>query len=170
MKLITDLKDKRLVNADSEAMNVLRDSLRAALEREAGLLRVAREIQKFSDHIVAERDAALSRAEEAERKLYAAREVLYWAADSNTVVTGPRTLETFKTWRMKPQYHDQLTEKIAALSSSSPCRHESALAELRGRISVEGMAKVIYGALRTRGSELDIARALRDYLMGKEKG
>jgi hypothetical protein len=203
--LITKLDHPALA---AEFQGLLIDSLRAALGREQmvfdkgfregeskqAILEI-RGRDKFLEDIElrredvakmkAERDAALSRAESAERQLCRAREGLQRARGLNgteCIATGSGHLPIILEKRGNP------VERCgrclycvidAALSSSSPCRHESALAELRGKVEdVEGLAKVIKkytndGRLDiewlTRHHiswEADFARALRDHLMG----
>jgi hypothetical protein len=77
-------------------------------------------------------------------------------------------------WHLSRLFRDSLraviSERDAALSRASSA--ESALAELRGRINVEGIELVILGCPDKPffGGSKTIARALRDHLTGKEKG
>jgi hypothetical protein len=149
--LITKLDDERLVDGDAVParwVSLYRDSLRAAL-------RDRNDIDKVANAAMDRENAALQRAEEAERKLCRAHEELGY---------GRKCI------------CDDPGDHPCPVHTISPCRHESIVA----RIDVEGMAKVIYHHIH--GGHIDdsaifdmkkkmtaIARALCAYLKG-EKG
>jgi hypothetical protein len=128
--------------------------------------------------MIADRDAANARAEKAERKLCAAREWMVLAKTLNgtecTYHDGRRRRRIPNIERCGKCLYCVIDYALAVHLASSPCRHESALAELRGRINVEGMGDFIRYWLAkhcTKNLERNaLAAALRDHLMGKEKG
>jgi hypothetical protein len=138
-------KDSRIALLEKVAEAVLQDhDERVAMFGEL-------ELQPCRKMVMEQLRAALSRAEEAERQLCRAREALTSRPDSNAPLASD--VLGFR-----------VAEAVAALSSTSPCPHESALAELRGK--VEDGIKIASIIKKYQFHPLDAARALRAHLMG----
>ena len=142
MGLIKTLDDERLDDGTWSYRSLYRDSLRAALEerdelKRADLIREGNallyvkgcggDVNCAVETLVAARDAALSRAEEAERQLCRAREIpqKLFNISRDYVMTGRDGFGN------ECREIDIVASDLnAALSSSSPCPHEAKVARL----------------------------------------
>ena len=140
MDLITRKDDERLMHVGSWDVScgfeLLRDSLRASLEREAALLKRAEEAEGHAKTLEEYMLKGVAFRDELQAQLCAAREALKKCAiyaSSNPNNIGPLTKSTFPPSAGELRRLLACVESVAnaALSSSTPCPHKEEAERLR---------------------------------------